>query len=629
MSNKYLRVVKQIGLLFVLYAFTRLLFLFFNYSYFKGNGYLFLSFFYGLRFDAVVISTLNSVLFLVYLLPFKYTVKPLFLRIYNLLFVLVNAIALLFNCIDIAYFEFTQKRSTFDLFQTLTGANDGMQVLPSYISHYWYILIIWLTIVFILIYTVKQKTSPYLPISVKEKVLHLLVIVFVFTPLALISSRGGIQYRPITMISAATYNHGKNVSLILNTPFSILRTFNKPVLSPVKYFDSDKLVTIYNPYQQCPEQPYTFNQKNVVIIIMESIGSEYTALAQDGKSLTPFLDSLSNYSTVYNQAYANGKTSIKGIPAVVAGIPTLFDGSFINSPYNTNRIESIATLLKAKNYSSSFYHGGINGTMGFDVFAKAAGFEKYYGRNEYPNKNDFDGNWGIFDEPFFQYFKNNLDKENTPFISCIFSLSSHHPYTLPDKYKHKFTRNELEISATIQYADYALLKFFETAQQSSWFKNTLFVITSDHTSMSINPKYQTAAGIYSIPLIVFDPSKPNGKTINKITQQIDILPLILHHLNYDLPYFSFGTKPCNNHAEEHFSVSYNGHFYQLITEKFCVQFDGENTIAVFDMKNDRLLSNNIVNQSGVDYRHEETLLKAIIQSYNNSLIENKMIIPPK
>jgi len=198
---------------------------------------------------------------------------------------------------------------------------------------------------------------------------------------------------------------------------------------------------------------------------MESLGSEYTALAKDKQSLTPFLDSLADKSTQFVNAYANGKTSIKGIPAIVAGIPTLFDGSFTYSAYNANSFESIGSLLKKKGYSTSFYHGGNNGTMGFDVFAKAAGFDRYYGRNEYPNPVDYDGHWGIFDESFFQFFKAQLDQEKKPFATCFFSLSSHHPYTLPEKHKGRFKGNSLAIGASIQYADYALVQFFETAKK--------------------------------------------------------------------------------------------------------------------------------------------------------------------
>jgi phosphoglycerol transferase MdoB-like AlkP superfamily enzyme len=284
----------------------------------------------------------------------------------------------------------------------------------------------------------------------------------------------------------------------------------------------------------------------------------------------------------------------------------------------------MASTLKKKGYSTSFYHGGNNGTMGFDVFSKAAGFDKYVGRNEYSNQQDFDEHWGIYDEPFFQFFKSQLDHEKIPFASCFFSLSSHHPYSLPEKYKSKFKGNELVISASVQYADYALAKFFEAAKKSAWYKNTVFVITSDHTSMSKSEKYQTDIGIYSIPLIIFEPSENKGKLIDKTIQQIDIFPSILNKLHYNIPYFAFGQGYADNN--ESAAITFNGQYYQLITAQYCLQFDGEKTIAVYNMKEDKLLKDNLINKAKTNFKKEEELLKAIIQTYNQSLIENKMTV---
>lgn len=621
--KKYKIVLQQVALLLGLYTLTRLLFLLFNYSYFAHAQSILSPFLYGIRFDLVVICWLNSLLFALILMPFKFTEHSYFQGIYRVIFILINALALLFNCIDIGYYEFIQKRSTYDLFQTLGGENDGMQLLPQYITDYWYVLLIWFGIIIILILFTKNKTVEVIKWSNKGRLIQLFSVLFIFIPLLVIGARGGWQYRPLDMIGASNYAQGKHVSLVLNSPFCIMKSANKTHLQKVEYFSAQAVKQLYQTVHQ-NQDSIAFQPKNVVLIIMESIGREYTGLANDKESLTPFLDSLSNKSTQYTHAFANGKTSIKGIPAIVAGIPTLFDGSFTYSAYNANSFESIASTLRKKGYSTSFFHGGNNGTMGFDVFAKAAGFNTYYGRNEYPNSADYDGHWGIFDEPFFQFFKSQLDKEKKPFVATFFSLSSHHPYTLPQKYKQKFKGNELAIGASIQYADYALAQFFKSAQNANWFNNTIFIITADHTSISKNELYQTDAGIYSIPLIIFDPSENTSETIDKTVQQIDILPTILDKLHYDLPYFAFGNAI--DRSKQGYAISFNGQYYQLITDTYCLQFDGEKTIAVFDILNDTLMRENLVNKTSINYKKEEALIKAIIQTYNYSLIENKMTV---
>ena len=617
--NAIKAVFKQLGLLVLIYTLTRVLFYFFNYTYFSFDAFL-SALFYGIRFDLAVIFLLNTVLFFLLFLPFKFTNTRIFCRLYHILFIVLNALALLFNCIDIGYFEFIQKRSTYDLFTTMGGENDGRQVIFNYVLDYWYLLLIWLIIVYVLfkclVFPAKFEGS----LSWKLKTLNLIVLVLGILPLMVIGARGGLQYRPIDMITASNYAQGKHVSLVLNSPFCIMKSSNKAQLEKIQYFKENELLQYYSTTHHHTDT-IPFLNKNVVIIIMESFGSEYTALANDHQSLTPFFDSLATKSTQFTNAYANGKTSIKGIPSIVAGIPTLFDGSFTYSAYNANSFESIGSLLKKKGYSTSFYHGGNNGTMGFDIFSKAAGFDNYFGRNEHPNSEDYDGHWGIFDEPFFQFFKTQLDKEKKPFATCFFSLSSHHPYTLPKQYKGKFKGNSLAIGASIQYADYALAKFFESAKKANWFNNTIFVITADHTSISKNERYQTDAGIYSIPLLIYNPTQLKGKIIEKTVQQIDIVPSILENLHYDLPYFAFGNTINDNNLG--YSISFNGQYYQLITDKFCLQFDGEKTIAVFDMVNDEF-NNNLVNNISINYKAEEKFLKAIIQTYNHALIDNKM-----
>ena len=185
---------------------------------------------------------------------------------------------------------------------------------------------------------------------------------------------------------------------------------------------------------------------------------------------------------ILQNAYANGKRSIEGIPAIIGGIPALLSDPFITSAYSSNTITTIPSLLKQKGYTSTFFHGGTNGTMGFDNFSRSSGFDHYFGRTEYDNDDDFDGSWGIYDEPFLQQAALEIDKMKLPFLAVLFTLSSHHPYKIPDKYVNQFPEGTLPLHQSIAYADFSLKRFFETALKMSWFSNTLFVITADHTS---------------------------------------------------------------------------------------------------------------------------------------------------
>ncbi len=619
--NRFKDVTVHLALLLALYTITRFLFFVFNYEVFTHEFVILLKgFFHGLRFDLSAVFLINGILFLCLLFPFKFVQHHYFNVIYKIVFVAVNSIALLFNCIDLGFYKFTQKRSTYDILNTIGGHNDGAQLLPQYIKDYWYILLIWLLIVWLLYKFTRFKKAPEGLLKRGNKIFQGILLVFVLLPLFIMLGRGGWQYRPIDMITASQYIDGKNSALVLNTPFCIIKSANKDLLEPRPYFSQKQLKSIYRPIH-FPSPSDTLNKKNIVLIVMESFGSEYTAVSGN-PSLTPFLDSLAGKSHCFTQAFANAKTSITGVPATAVGIPTLFSGSFTYSAYNGNTITGIASLLGSKGYTTSFFHGGNNGTMGFDVLSKAAGYQYYYGRNEYSNDKDYDGNWGIYDEPFFQFFSKKLNNEKQPFMSCMFSLSSHHPYTIPEKYKDTFKGNDLEISKSVSYADHALALFFEKAKKEPWFANTVFIITADHTSLSSNPRYQTDAGIYSIPLIIFEPGK-EAQTDNRTIQQIDILPTVMDIVEYDQPYFSFGQSMYQQNRNN-FSISYNGQYYQLITDTFCLQFNGEATTAVYNRITDNELKNNIKDIKNLSVTRQENFIKAFIQTYNYCLINNKM-----
>jgi phosphoglycerol transferase MdoB-like AlkP superfamily enzyme len=367
------------------------------------------------------------------------------------------------------------------------------------------------------------------------------------------------------------------------------------------------------------------------VIILESFSKEYIGglnkTIDNGryKGYTPFLDSLIKESLVFTSAFANGKRSIEAIPAVLAGIPSLMNDAYITSMYAGNNINSIASVLKKRNYSSAFFHGGTNGTMGFDAFAKLASFDKYYGRTEYNNDKDYDGKWGIFDEPFLQYMAGVLDKSPKPFIAGVFTLSSHHPYKVPDKYASIFPKGKLPIHQSIYYSDYSLRKFFNKLSQMSWFDSTLFVITADHTSELSFPQYETRVGMYCVPIIFYQHNSGLKGNCETVIQQADITPTILDYLNCDVPFVAFGESALDS-SENHFAISFVNETYQLIYKNYALVFDGTKGVSLYDRAKDTLMKNNLIESSPAVKKELEKEVKAIIQSYNQRLMKNDMIV---
>jgi phosphoglycerol transferase MdoB-like AlkP superfamily enzyme len=356
---------------------------------------------------------------------------------------------------------------------------------------------------------------------------------------------------------------------------------------------------------------------------MESMSKEHSAHfnpAIEGKGFTPFIDSLIPHSLICNYAFANGRKSIEGLPAILASFPTLFNDAFISSNYSANNINSLANTLGKKGYSSAFFHGGNNGTMGFDNFVKSIGFQVYYGRNEYGNEADFDGKWGIFDHQFFPFFLQKLNAMQQPFLASIFSLSAHHPYTIPDEFKGKFPEGIIPIQQCITYSDYALSRFFAEAKTQDWYNNTLFVITADHTSEVAYGDFNNAAGRYAIPIIYFMPGDLLKGEINFTTQQLDIMPSILDYLHFDENFYSLGNSVFaeNNYNE---AIMYVNQQYQYISNETILHFNTENEPKYIQ---DSIPNFPFLRSNKKDTLDSQVRLKALVQQYTNDLLDDQM-----
>lgn len=263
--------------------------------------------------------------------------------------------------------------------------------------------------------------------------------------------------------------------------------------------------------------------------------------------------------------------------------------------------------------------------MGFDAFCSSAGFDNYYGKNEYPDQADFDGSWGIWDEPYLQYIAKTLEKSPQPFLGTVFTLSSHHPYEVPEKYKDRFRKGPIEIQQTIMYTDFALKKFFETASQMAWYNNTIFVITADHTSEAWQPFYQNRVGQYAIPIIFYQPHSDTAGHTGIYAQQTDIMPTVLDMLHYPKPFIAFGGSVLRK-DEPRFCLSYLNGNYQLLQNGFAWQTDHNVSSALYNFEKDSMLTTNLAPVRKDEVARMDQLLKAVIQQYNNRMIGNRLTV---
>lgn len=638
-GNPQTVLVLRLLLVLLLMILTRLAIYFLHPSLFPGitlSRLLYYTF-TGMRFDTVAILYANAFYIFLLVIPFRFRRKRAFSILTDIIFYITNIILLIPNLADTAYYPFSLKRMTIDIFRYISTGDDTANMMPQFIRDYWYLLLILLSAVFILAFIARRIriSKRYVMQKTAHYYLSQTLTMFLFLGLTVLGVRGGIQLKPVGILSASLYAPSQETAVVLNSAFTLMRSYGQEGLQKLSFYTDEKVMTgIFNPEKNYSSldslgKVIPMQKKNVFVIILESFSAEHIGALthQQGNSksdFTPFLDSLARKSIVY-EGFANGKRSIEGIPAILASLPTWMTEDFITSQYASGKFNSLASLLKTEGYNTSFFHGGKNGTMGFDSFCQSAGFDNYYGKNEYPDQSDFDGNWGIWDEPFLQYIANTLNKNKQPFLGAVFTLSSHHPYKVPAKYKNKFRKGPLEIQQTIMYADYALKKFFEKASAMPWFQNTIFVITADHTSEAWQAFYKNRVGQYFIPIIFYEPQSSQSGHQGIVAQQTDIMPTLLDMLHYPKPFVAFGGSLLRKN-EPRFSLSYLNGNYQLIQDGYAWQTDHTLSNALYNFGKDSLLTDELYLHQKNIAAEKDNLLKAIIQQYNNRLIENKLSI---
>jgi len=575
----------------------------------------------GVQFDLTAMLYLNSLLILLFTIPCHLKGERTY-RLGRILFVVLNGVGVLMNLADAVYFQFTGRRTTGSIFQEFSAEGNLGSVIGHELINHWYLLLSAILLIAMLYFgyrTPQPLRKGKLPTYYIAKTILFVIAIY----LTICGIRGGFgsYVRPITLSNANQYTTKQSeTALVLNTPFSVIRTINKKAYPTPQFFKNEELDSFFSPIHQ-PNDTLPFIKKNVVIIIWESLGREYigslnNSFGNDYESYTPFLDSLLQNCLTFKHTFSNGRKSIDAMPSILSSIPHIIE-PFIVSNYSLNKVDGIAAALNSKGYHSAFFHGAPNGSMGFEAFAKKIGFKEYYGMTEYEQEKgegDFDGTWAIWDEPFLQYYAEKMGEFPEPFVTSIFTASSHHPFVVPKEYEDVFPKGELAIHQPMRYTDNAFRKFFETAKRQKWYENTLFVITGDHTNMTNHTFYTTDVGSFCVPVIFFDPSGEivqKGIT-DKIAQQIDIMPTILAALHYDEPFLAFGQDLFSTPQEETFAITYNGGIYQFIQNGYNLQFDGEKTAALYAL-NDSTQQNNL---KGLEEKPEmEQKLKAIIQQY--------------
>lgn len=611
----------------------------------------------GLLFDLSIVCYANSVWILLMLvpLPYKLRVARWYRTLCKYFYVISNLVLVLANLADTVYFPYVKQRASFQIFTEFSNESGGLTGIflkETFCSH-WYFTLLFIVLIatvwyaYIELEPVKERAN-----TLKNKMTYWITtsVLFVLIWIPVVGGmRGGYAYTtPLGVNQANQYvDKSLHTGIVLNTPFSIIRTMHTGVYVVPNYFeDRNRMFSIYSPVTHIKgKNP---NNMNVVVLIAESFGLEYKNMG-----LMPFVDSLARQGVSFRFSFADGTRSIDAMPSILSSIPKLQESFFV-SDCSFNRVTSLAAVLKDKGYSTAFFHGASNGSMGLEAYARQCGFDNYYGMNEYyrfSSENstadadndgtpdfaghaDYDKGWAIFDEPFLKYSALQIGQMKEPFCAGLFTATSHHPFPMPDKYKDVFTKGTHPMHRCIQYSDYSLEQFFKVARLQPWFDNTLFIITADHTSKTSDQRYLNACGLFRVPIILYKPGGVHveGELIqgeqNTVVHHADIMPTVLSMVGVDTTLITFGQDIFNTPEKEKIAYSFNSGLYQYYTDSLMLQTDGENAVGLYRYRTDSILGNNIIDLE----QYSETVstlslsMQSILQQYLERMKGDSLVI---
>ncbi|MCB2377158.1 sulfatase-like hydrolase/transferase [Hymenobacter sp. BT635] len=362
-----------------------------------------------------------------------------------------------------------------------------------------------------------------------------------YLALLIVPLRGGLQQIPINQsdvyFSTVPFANHAALNVPWNMANSALLTDNT---GPNPYqFMADSAATrlVRQLYVPASAQPDTTRllrttRPNVLFVILESFTGKFVASTGGEPDVTPNLDSLARTGVLFNNIYAAGDRSQKGLVALLSGYPSQPATSIIKYPRKTEQLPHLCRSLEKVGYRSHYYYGGELSFANMKSYLVAAGYDAFTERADFPISQQ-NSKWGAQDHVLFDRVLQDLKTQPSPFFVTAFTLSSHEPFEIPIKHKFAGTDETALFRNSVYYADWALGRFLQTARQQPWWDNTLLVVVADHGHTLPGNDPNESVRKFRIPLVLAGGAlraKARGRVIDRIGSQTDLAATLLHQL---------------------------------------------------------------------------------------------------
>lgn len=484
-------------------------------------------------------------------------------------FTLINTICLFLNTMDIFYFRFHLQRADADLLYVLRNPFENGTLKVA--------LILLAAAVFCIvsgrfIYKNLSRLSAINATGIRYYFTCTLLILF--SLLFLVNGNKKIvPTYPLTAVKPV------QLPLVQNSFHSFLYSLyrrNEVLIPDKKYMPDEQAASLFSIHKKNNTTAAT--KRNIVLFIMESVPSDFFNVNSPYKVAMPFLDSLVNKSTYFDNAFSYSYSSNKGITALLAGIPTMTDIPLYHSNFVSIAHTAVGNELAKNNYSSSFFIGDNYDDFGFAQFCKWVGIQHYYCMEDIPGYQQMEKHsLGLHDEYVLNFMGQQLNKMTAPFFAVQYNISTHYPNDLAKTFVDRFPKqNHTAAMKSMQYYNDCLEKFFTNAAKQPWYKNTVFIFCSDHWAQSHNDKVKIdEVESFRIPLFIYDPSNEQKLLVPSTVSQMDIMNTILYYGGYKDSINSYGTNLKDTLLNAHRTIftKTNNAIYHAINEQYVLGFD--------------------------------------------------------
>lgn len=523
-----------------LYALFRVSFILFYSPSIDVNLYFYIPivFLQGLRFDFSVIF-LFLIPFIVLSFGFYFNRFTFYRGVWKYGPLIPFALCFVILVTDFIYFQNAQKHMGYEAIVFL--GKDAILLLHSAIIGQTYLVVSGIFIlgfILIFLFLILRKWNYPKDLNLRSRIIYSVFFVII----SLLGIRGGTQKSFISPSNAIVTEDPLMNQFVLNGVFTVVQELVSEKFSKIQEMGLPESITIVRkiieytgtnyvndlyPIYRKVTYPENKAKKDILIILLESWPAKYVSREFNGKIITPNFNDLMNEGNYFPKFFANGGRTSNGLVSVLSGFPDRPGKSMVHSKYSLNKFTPLAELLGEKGYRTYFYYGGELAFENLTPIIRNWGFQNISDASTLSGSGKIKKTvWGYYDEVLFENILNDIknDSNSSPTLRICLTLSTHHPFEIPDSYPLLFPPDEEEnrFINSMNYADSSLGKFISEFKKLDKYKNTTILLLSDHTSHRTLNYFEDR----NIPFLILNHGNM-GKVNFRVSSQIDVLPTVL------------------------------------------------------------------------------------------------------